>query len=36
MGAGGVGVGGYQREVALEIVVEVKGQHAAVGVVSAE
>lgn len=31
-----VGRCGYQREVALIIVVEVKGEHAAVGVVCAE
>ena len=34
--AGGVGRCRYQREVALEIVVEVKGEHAAVGVVGLE
>ena len=36
VGAGGVGRCRYQREVALEIVVEVEREHTAVGVVGAE
>lgn len=36
MCAGRIGIGRYQREVALIVVVEVQREHAAVGVVGAE